>query len=75
MTDEKPHLHVAFVRQCLSGDPRRYVEVTVISSDGFFTVSEFSTELWEQHRDEAEGFARRDHALARRERTITKEAP
>lgn len=41
------------------------IKVTLVSKDGFFSVTEFTPELWEHDRKMALQFAHQEHALAR----------
>lgn len=41
------------------------IEVTLLSEDGFYSVSKFTPDLWEQQRDVALELAHREHAAAR----------
>lgn len=41
------------------------IEVTVVSKDGFYTVSKFTPELWEHSRETALRFAQEEHVMMR----------
>jgi hypothetical protein len=41
------------------------IEVTLIAKDGFYSVSKFSPELWEQQREVALELAHKEHVAMR----------
>lgn len=45
------------------------VKVTLVSKDGFYSVSEFAPEFWEKYRESAVLMARADHQAERESRT------
>ena len=44
------------------------VKVTLVSKDGFYTVSEFAPEFWEKYRESAVLIAKADHQEERERR-------
>jgi hypothetical protein len=44
---------------------RVLIEVTILSKDGFYSVSKFTPELWDHDKEVALRFAHKEHKLAR----------
>jgi hypothetical protein len=44
---------------------RVLIEVTLVSKDGFYSVSKFTPELWEHDQEAALRLAHEEHKLAR----------
>jgi hypothetical protein len=44
---------------------RVMIEVTLVSKDGFYSVSKFTPELWEQAKESALELAHKDHEMMR----------
>lgn len=44
---------------------RVMIEVTLVSKDGFYSVTKFTPELWDHHQEVALRFAHEEHAAQR----------